>query len=67
MPPDSELKFKVDKLFTDVYVGKDADNPPLTMRLDRLERTYNRIMGISTAVLIAVLAELVRGLMSSHH
>lgn len=55
---DAERARELDKLYTDVFVGRDADNPSITMRLDRIERTYNKIMAITTAVLIAVLVQL---------
>ena len=34
---------KVDKMFTDLYLGRNDDNPPFTVRLALLEHTLGRI------------------------
>lgn len=36
-------KDRVDEMYTDMYKGKDLDNPSVTTRLDRLEISMNQI------------------------
>ena len=52
------LSTKVQKLTTDVYVGKDASNPSLTTRLDRLERSMALVIRIMWALATVSLSTL---------
>lgn len=34
---------RLNQLYEDMYIGRDADNPPVTLRLDRLEGWMQRV------------------------
>lgn len=60
-----ELKETVDKHEIDLYKGKDANNPSITLRLDRLEGSMTRmesrdarIVAFLLAILLAVLVDI---------
>lgn len=47
--PDCPCSDKVDKLFTDMYLGEGKDNPSVTVRLDRLEQCTHTMVENSKA------------------
>lgn len=53
---------KVEKLYEDMYIGKDADNPPVTMRLDRLEKLasdWKTLKWTLVGAIITMLADII--------
>lgn len=56
---------KVDKMFTDLYVGDGKENPSLTTRVDRLEQI---LVTLSTWkwLLIACILTMIGDIVSSH-
>jgi hypothetical protein len=52
------LSTKVQKLNVDVYAGRDAANPSVTTRLDRLERSMGLLIRIMWALATVSLSSL---------
>lgn len=51
----TELEDRVDRVVVDMYYGRDKDNPPVTVRLDRLEQVVTDIKALKWAVIVAVI------------
>ena len=45
MLPDNPIKI-LKKMFVDIYMGKDTDNPALTTRMDRMERQIEQMLSV---------------------
>lgn len=57
---------KVDKLFEDMYFGKDKQNPPVTTRLmlveenqNRISKNLNKALWLAATTLCGILAEII--------
>lgn len=48
----------LEKLEVDMYFGKDKDNPPMTIRMDRVERLIEQIVGIVSRLSWAIVVML---------
>ena len=59
MPTLQEHAKRLDALETDMWFGKDADNPSVVTRLDRLEISYKRMDKLSWLVIAAIAAAVV--------
>jgi hypothetical protein len=49
---------KVEKMYVDLYIGDGADNPPVTIRLDRLERWAKDIRAMRAMMMATMLTVL---------
>lgn len=53
---------RLEKLFTDVYVGKDLDNLSIVARLHNLEKRAERFDKTFWAVIILMVGEIVKSI-----
>jgi hypothetical protein len=50
---------KIEKLYVDMYVGEGTGNPPVTLRLDRVERAIERFGSNSSKIVWLLFGTLV--------
>lgn len=53
----ASLAAQADRIEKEVYVGREG-RAPVTVRLDRMERVVNKLVYVSTALLITTLASI---------
>ena len=68
-----ELEEMVEKLWEDMYMGRGPQDPPITVRMDRVEKTAetfnraaNKIILAAGSAIIALIVDVVKN-WASHH
>lgn len=56
---------KVEKLYEDVYVGRDKDNPSIVMRLDRIEQILSDLRTWKWTLIVAIVT-MIADIISNH-
>ncbi len=64
MAPLKNIEEVVDEMYTDLYVGKDKNNPSITTRMalvesliDKLSKNLNKALYLAVGALITVIGE----------
>lgn len=60
-----EEKERIDKLYTDMYIGGDSDNPSTMLRLDRIEQVLSDLKTWKWVLMVAIVT-MIADIISNH-